>query len=77
MALSTEDAAWLAELKIARRKLILGDKRVKVASGGRSTEYTPADLAKIEAEIAALEAAEESSDGKVRRRGALTFSWRN
>lgn len=76
MALSAEDAAWLAELKIARRKLILGDKRVKVSSGGRAVDYTPADLAKIEAEIAALEAADESCDGKVRRRGSLTFAWR-
>lgn len=75
MALSAEDAAWLAELKAARRKLLLGDKRVQISSGGRSAVYTPADLTKIEAEIAALEAA-DAGDGKVRRRGSLTFAWR-
>jgi hypothetical protein len=76
MALSTEDAAWLAQLKTARRKLLLGDKRVSISSGGRTTTYTPADLSKIEAEIAALEAA-DAGDGTVRRRGSIGFTWRN
>lgn len=77
MALSAEDAAWLAELKLVRRKLILGDKRVKASSGGRAVDYTPADLATIENEIERLEAAAEG-DGVPRRRGRISFKgWLN
>lgn len=75
MALSAEDAAWLSELKAARRALLLGEKEVKVSSGGRAVDFTPADLGKIEAEIALLEAA-ASGDGTVRRRGSIGFTWK-
>ncbi|HRE45618.1 MAG TPA: gpW family head-tail joining protein [Terricaulis sp.] len=76
MALSADDAAWLLELKAARRKLILGDKRVKISSGGRAVDYTPADLPTIENEIERLEAAAEG-DGTPRRRGRIGFAgWR-
>lgn len=73
MALSADDAAWLAALKAARRKLILGDKRVKISSGGRAVDYTPADLATIENEIERLEAA-AAGDGTPRRRGRISFT---
>lgn len=76
MALSTEDAAWLAELRVARAKLIKGQRVASVSSGGRSIAFTglapEAALARIEDEIALLEAA-DAGDGVVRRRGALRF----
>lgn len=75
MALSTEDAAWLVELKAARRKLILGDKRVSISSAGRSASYAPADLKTIEAEIERLESQLPGHERSMRRRGALRFDY--
>lgn len=77
MALSPEDAAWLAELKAARKKLIKGEAIASISSGGRSLSVSaiPAldALKLIEAEIEKLEAA-DAGDGTSRRRGALTFA---
>lgn len=77
MALSTEDAAWLAELKAFRKKLIKGESVASVSSGGRSISFsnTSATLAQVDAEIARLEAADASCDGKVRTRGAIRFNY--
>jgi hypothetical protein len=73
MALSSEDAAWLAELKAYRKKLIKGEAVASLSSGGRSVSYsnTNATLAQVDAEIARLEALDGQTDT---RRGAITFA---
>lgn len=75
MALSTEDAARLASLKLARDRLISGGQVAKVTSGGRTVEYSQADMSRLDGEICALEASAATS-GPVRRRGALGFRFR-
>ena len=79
MALSAEDAAWLTELRALRKKIIRGEQVASVSSGGRSLSIAGLAaldaLKKIEAEIEQLEAADETSDGKVRRRGVLRFNY--
>lgn len=75
MALSTEDAAWLSELRIARRKLLLGEMVVSISSGGRTWSKAQVTLEQIDAEIAALEAADKTASGEVRKRGAITFNY--
>jgi len=76
MALSAEDAAWLAELRLARKKIIRGEQLASVSSGGRSVslQALPAldALKVIDAEIDKLEAA-DAGDGVVRRRGSFGF----
>lgn len=73
MALSTEDAARLARLKSDRAAALDPNRVTKVASGGRSIEKATPDLKRIQAEIDALEAAAQTTTGRVRRRGAITF----
>lgn len=75
MALSTEDAAWLAELRTARRKLLLGEQVTSIASGGRSWTKQQTTLEAIDAEIARLEAADQRADGKVVKSGSVRFNW--
>jgi hypothetical protein len=75
MALSAEDAAWLAELKAARRKLLLGEKMVSISSGGRAWSVQESTLEQIDAEIDRLEAADKTTSGVAARRGAIRFNW--
>lgn len=75
MALSSEDAAWLAELKAARKKLLLGEMVVSISSGGRTWSKAQVSLDAINAEIDRLEAADKTTDGLVRSRGAIRFNY--
>lgn len=75
MALSTEDAAWLGELRLARRKLLLGEMVTSISSGGRTWAKAQVTLEQIDAEIALLEAADRTASGTVQRRGAIRFNW--
>lgn len=73
MALSSEDAARLVRLRARREQIIGGDRVSKVSSGGRSIEKSDPDLAKLDGDIAALEAASLTPSGRVRQRGAIGF----
>ncbi len=73
MALSPEDQLRLQRLRAAREDLISGRAVSKVASNGRSKDMAPADLAALDSDIAALEAA--ALTGRVRRRGSIGFRW--
>lgn len=75
MPLSTEDAARLANLKLARDRLISGDQVSKVTSGGRTVEYGQADMTRLDGEIDSLETAATSTTPR-RKRGAITFRFR-
>lgn len=75
VALSVEDAAWLAELKAARRKLLLGETVVSISSGGRSWSKAQVSLEAIDAEIRALEAADNTASGVVKRGGSIRFNY--
>lgn len=75
MALSDADAARLASLRTARDNLISGQAVSKITSGGRTVEYGPADLQRLNGDISALEAA-EARNGTVRRRGPIRFAVR-
>jgi hypothetical protein len=78
MALSADQSAWLAKLRAAREKLILGEQVASISSGGRTISLAQMSpdiaLKKIEDEIALLEAADVGS-GQVQRRGAIRFNW--
>lgn len=75
MALSTDDAAWLAELRLVRRKLLAGTMVTGINSGGRSWTKQATTLEAVDAEIARLESADASVDGVVRARGAIRFNY--
>ncbi|MBX9707914.1 MAG: gpW family protein [Caulobacteraceae bacterium] len=75
MALTTEDTLRLANLKLARDRLISGGQVAKVTSGGRTVEYSQADMKRLDGEIDALEAAAIET-GPRRKRGAVTFVFR-
>lgn len=70
MALSATDAARLSSLQAARDKLIAGDKRSRVTYGSTTVEYSQADMGRLDAEIAKLQAAADTS---CRRGGAIRF----
>lgn len=76
MALSTADAARLAELRAQLAAALDPNRATKVTSGGRSVERATPDIKALERQIDALEAADATASGRVRRRGALTFRWR-
>ncbi|WGM45246.1 hypothetical protein KOAAANKH_00107 [Brevundimonas sp. NIBR10] len=76
MALSTEDAARLARLRADRASALDPNRAIKIAQAGRSIEKAVPDLKRIDAEIAALEAASLTPSGRVRKRGAITFRFR-
>ncbi len=71
MALSTADAARLAQLKTAYDQLITGKAVASVSSGGRTVTYTKADMEMLKSEIDRLEALAASPSG--RSRGAVRF----
>ena len=75
MALSAENAAWLAECIAARRKLLLGESVVSISSGGRSWSKAQISLEALNAEIALLEAADRTVTGEIKRGGAIRFNW--
>ncbi len=68
MALTTEQTAELSEMKSAYRRLISGQHVIKVSSGGRSVEYSQANLGRLEEAIAGLELV-----GRRRRGAAIGF----
>lgn len=78
MALSTEDAAWLAALRAARQKLILGQQVASVSSGGRSISLVTLDpgkaLTTVDDEIARLEHLDAYGTLPARR-GAIKFRY--
>lgn len=73
MTLTTDEAARLVRLREARDRQISGHAVTKIASHGRSKDMAPADLDRLEGDIAALEA--KALTGRVRRRGAIGFRW--
>lgn len=77
MALSPADAARLEQLRLKRDQVMTGGQVTKVATAGRSMEMTEASLESLNAEIDALEAAAQTSTGRIRRRGSVTFRFRS
>ena len=75
MALTTEDTLRLANLKLARDRLISGGQVQKVTSGGRTVEYSQADMTRLDGEIDALETAAVETRPR-RKRGSITFAFR-
>lgn len=75
MALSADDAAWLAELREVRRKLLRGEMVQSISSGGRSWTKAAVTLEAVNAEIDRLEAADKTQDGTAARRGAIRFNY--
>lgn len=71
MSLTTDEAARLATLKTVRDKLMLGQLPERVSYNGFDTQFTKADLTKIEGEIAKLES--KAAGKSSRARGALGF----
>ena len=71
MALTTEDAARLADLRAAYDKLIKGEKVASVTAFGRRKDYAQADLKRLKDEIDDLAAQAATTTG--RRRGAIGF----
>lgn len=63
----------LEAFRAARRDLLTGVAVTRVQTGGRLVEYRPADLDKLEAAIAQLEA--ETAAGGGSGRGAVGFRW--
>lgn len=54
--------AELSEAKAARHKLMTGTKAAKVTMNGRTVEYAPADLNKLDNYISRLEAELSTTD---------------
>lgn len=75
MALSTEDAARLAQLRAQMAAALNPDRVSKVTSAGRSIEKANPDLDRLQGQIDALEAAASTPSGRLRRRGSITFRW--
>ncbi len=69
MALSPEQQNELIEMKAAYRRLISGQQVAKVSSGGRSVDYSAANIGKLEEAIAGLELV-----GRRRRGRAIGFT---
>lgn len=70
MALTPELQALLAKYRAAYAALIAGELVTEISTNGRSVKYGPADLPRLEREIARLEAL----DAGRRPRGAIRFT---
>jgi hypothetical protein len=69
VSLTSDQAAELAQLIAARTALISGGAVAEITKSGRTLKYAAADLDRIDARIAELEALRDG----VRRRAALIF----
>lgn len=74
MALSTEDAQRLADLRAERDARLQGRSVQSVSSSGRSVTYAKESLDTVLAEIDRLEAG-ENAVATPSRRGAISFAW--
>lgn len=68
MALTAAETTRLANLQAARDRILAGENVVKVQTAGRSLDYGPGDLDKLNAAIGDLEARQTG-----RSRGPIRF----
>ena len=74
MALTLNEQQRLSSLQLARDQLISGRAVATFEFNGQRTEYSRADLTRLEGQIDRLEAAARLPTGHAHRRGgAITF----
>jgi hypothetical protein len=74
MALTPQQQTLLNDYRAAYGRLSTGGQVTEVTSNGRTVKYAKGDIARLERDIAELEAlAARPSDLPIRRRGALSI----